>query len=439
MSDHITQSKHYRDTLYQFLFDDEDARVCKDIPEQSCSDVPANFFRLGAAQTLTKLADELANAKTVLPWLLESVGASSFWTGFLVPIRESISMLPQLVIANYVRSFTLRKNALALSAILQSLALLALAAIAFFMRGPWTGPAVIIILLLFSLARGLCSVASKDVTGKTIPKKRRGRLTGYAAAVSGVLTLILGLGLVTWVGKDASPPLFTFLLGFGAALWFLSAGFFSRIEEAPGATEGGGNALGEALKRLEILRADAPFRRFVLVRALLISTGLAGPYYIMLAYQSGAGGELFGFFVLASGFASAVSSAFWGRYADQSSRTVILTASSIASMLGVILFILDHTGVLQAGFAWVIPLAFFGVSIAHSGVRIGRKTYILDLAGGTKRTDYVAVSNTVIGAILLLSSSLGALTPWFGASGMLLLFSLLSLTGVILGAQLPEA
>ncbi len=438
MTNHNIKSKPRTEKFYQFLFDDEDARVCKDIPEESCSDVPQNFFRLGAAQTLTKLADEISNAKTVMPWLLEAVGASSFWVGFLVPIRESFSMLPQLIIAKYVRSFSLRKNALLLSAILQSLAMAALACIALFMRGPGTGAAIIGVMLFFSLARGLCSVASKDVTGKTIPKTRRGRLTGYSAAVSGVLTLIMGFALVGWVGQDASPLLFAVLLGFGAALWLIAGGIFSRIAEVPGSTEGGGNALTEALKRLDILRTDAPFRRFVIVRALLISTALSGPYYMMLAYQSGGGGELLGFFVLASGFASALSSAFWGRYADRSSRTVLMIASSIAAALGFILFTLDFCGVLQAGFAWIIPIAFFALSIAHSGVRIGRKTYILDLAGGTKRTDYVAVSNTVIGAILLVSSSLGLLTPWLGASGMLLLFSIFSLTGVILGARLPE-
>ena len=57
--------------------------------------------------------------------------------------------------------------------------------------------------------------------------------------------------------------------------------------------------------------------------------------------------------------------------------------------------------------AWFLPLAYFVLSIAHDGVRLGRKTYIVDLAGGNKRTDYVAVSNTVIGVVLLVVIVLG--------------------------------
>ena len=63
------------DRLYAFLVEEEDARVCKDIPEEACRVVPGNFFRLGTSQVLTKLADELSSAKTVLPWVLSSVAA----------------------------------------------------------------------------------------------------------------------------------------------------------------------------------------------------------------------------------------------------------------------------------------------------------------------------------------------------------------------------
>ena len=97
-----------------------------------------------------------------------------------------------------------------------------------------------------------------------------------------------------------------------------------------------------------------------------------------------------------------------------------------------------YTGVLDAGFGWVAPVGFFVLSIAHAGVRIGRKTYILDMAGPENRTDYVAVSNTAIGAVLLASSLLGLLTPLIGAAGMLVLLSVLGVTGSILGLRLPE-
>jgi hypothetical protein len=428
------------DRLYRIIFDEtEEARVCLGIPEEACHDVPGNFFKIGAAQTATKIADELVNAKTVLPWLLTALGAAPLWIGLLVPIRESMSMLPQILIADLVRRQPRRQTVWLWGAILQSAVLVVLAIVAVSLRGPWIGPAVIGLLLLFSLARGLCSIASKDVIGKTIPKKRRGRLTGLTAAVSGTLTIGLGLALVAFRSADTPPTLFAVFFAAGAGLWLVAAGIYRTIAEIPGATEGGRGAVREAFKRLSILRTDLAFRRFVIVRALLIATALAAPYYVLIARESGGGIELIGFFVLASAVASALSSFIWGWFADRSSRMVLIVAAAIASVLGIVVFILHTLGGGQNSLGWVATAGFFILAISHSGVRIARKTYILDLAGGDKRTDYVSISNTLIGAILLVSGVFGVLTPIVGAAGMLLLLSILGLTGVVLGIHLPEA
>ncbi len=427
---------HLIDQLYDYLFE-EDARVCKDIPDSACREVPGNFFKIGVAQTFGKLADEISNAKTVLPWLLSAVDASGFWIGLLVPVRESLSLLPQLLIAAAVRKQPRRKYAWVLSALLQGIALLIFAATALFLHGAMAGIAVILTLAFFSLARGLSSVAFKDVIGKTIPKTRRGRLTGITAAVSGLLTLVVGLTLIPWVKEGAHPSIFAVMFVAASAAWFLCMGFVLKIYETPGETEGGGNAFFEALKSLNILRTDAAFRHFVIVRSLFVSTALAGPYYVVLANESGSG-KLLPLFILASGAAASVSSLFWGRYSDRSSKMVLIAASAVASVTGVLLYGIYNLGLLKAGLGWVALAGFFLLAIAHNGVRIGRKTYLLDMAGGTKRTDYVAVSNTVIGLVLLASGLLGVLTPYIHADGMLLLLSVIGLIGAALGLKLPE-
>jgi len=190
---------------------------------------------------------------------------------------------------------------------------------------------------------------------------------------------------------------------------------------------------------LSLLKKDRPFRRFVIVRALLISTGLAAPYYVALARDQGAaaGGTL-ALFILASGLASALSSVFWGRFSDRSRRSVLLVAATGAASLGFLVFLLDLFGTLST-FGWIAPLAYFFLAISHSGIRIGRQTYILDMASGARRTDYVAVSNSVIGGVLLLSSALGFLAPLVGAGGMLLILSLMAFAGAWGGLSLPEA
>ena len=427
------------DKIYNYIFEDEDARVCKDIPGEACTNVPGNFFKISGAQTLTKLADELANVKTVIPWLLASVGAPDFWIGLLVPIKESGSMLPQLFIADIVRRRPNRKPVWIVGALIQCLALIGIGVTPLLFRGPITGALIIALLILFSLARGLVSVASKDIVGKTIPKTRRGRLTGITAAISGFLTILTGALLFPYIVKNENIILYSGILFFAAGLWIIATALFTTVQETPGATSGGGKAVKEALARLAILKTDLPFRRFVLARALFLTTALAGPYYIVMAKQIGSGGEMLAVFILAGGIASAVSSLFWGKYADKSSKSVMILSVSIASLLGVMIFILDKVEILSAGYFWLIPAAYFILSIAHSGTRIGRKTYILDLAGGKKRIDYVAVGNTMIGLILLLSGSLSVFTPFIGISGMLLLFAILGIIGIVVATKLPEA
>ena len=51
----------------------------------------------------------------------------------------------------------------------------------------WAGWLIVVLLVLFSLAGGLCSVAAKDVIGKSVPKTRRGRLNGLSATLAGLL------------------------------------------------------------------------------------------------------------------------------------------------------------------------------------------------------------------------------------------------------------
>jgi hypothetical protein len=100
-------------------------------------------------------------------------------------------------------------------------------------------------------------------------------------------------------------------------------------------------------------------------------------------------------------------------------------------------FLLDMSGLVSQQ-PWIAPLAFFALSIAHSGIRVGRKTYLLDMAGGSKRTDYVAVSNSVIGVALLLGGAVGFLAPLIGPSGVLLVLSLMGFSGAFWGMKLPE-
>ena len=427
------------DRAYQLLVNEEDARVCTDIDDRACKVVPGNFLLQVISQFFTKLGDAIANPKTVLAWMLSALGAPGVFTAFLVPIRESGSLIPQLVIASYVRLQAVRKWTFVVGCVLQAVAVLAMALVAVTLTGTAAGFGLLGALVVFSLSRGLCSVASKDVLGKTVPKTRRGRVSGWSEFLAGLVTIGVGTLLLLDLREPGDMATYLILLAIAAGLWLLAAGTYAMIREFPGATEGGGNAITEALKRLKLLQTDPPFRQFVIARSLLLCSALSAPFFIMLAHEQTDGALLvLGLFVIADGLASLVSAPFWGRFADTSSRRVMILAGSGAGLVGIVLVVIVNGIPPLADSQWLYPLFFFFLAIAHAGVRLGRKTYIVDLAGGNKRTDYVSVSNTVIGVVLLLAGSIGALTAIVPVSVVIIILAIMGVGGAILSARLPE-
>lgn len=430
------QSRNAAEQLYALIANEEDARVCKDIPDEACREVPRNFFLILASNVLTKLGDLLISPKTVLAWLLSAVGAPAL-VAWLVPIRESGSMVPQMVIAAWVRRKPIRKWFWTLGSLGQAISVVAMAASVWFFEGYAAGGGVIAALVAFSLARGFCSVSMKDVQGKCIPKTRRGRLSGLATTIGGSATVVL-TALLFWDRGDPGIAFYTLLLLLAATLWVMAGFLFAGIQEHHGETGGGGNAMTEALTSLSLLRDDAPFRHFVITRALLLCSALASPYFVVLAQKEANNGWLLGVFLLASSLASSVSASIWGWMADASSRRVMIRGAAIASSVCLLVSAIVLLTGEQTGSIWFYPIAFFTLSIAHAGVRLGRKTYLVDMAGGNKRTDYTAVSNTVIGFLLLVTGGFTALISMISDVAVILTLGLMGMAGTISALRLKE-
>jgi len=427
------------DRLYDYVTGDEDARVCRDIPEAACRHQPRNFFAYLLANLLNKVADEITSAKLVLPWMLGALGAPVALTGFLVPIREAGVLLPQLAVAAAVRHRPRRKGVWLLGGALSGLALAGMAFVAGSLEGAAAGWAVIALLVVFSLARGLCSVAAKDVLGKTVSKSRRGALMGTSAGLGGVAVLLVGLALGATDLAAAGDGVFVALLLGAALLWGVALASFAAIVEEPGATEGGGNAFSVALQHLALLRTDAGFRGFVWTRILLLSVALAPPYYILLAQaHTGGGVQGLGWLVVAAGLGASISSPFWGRMGDRSSRTVMALAAGGAGVLGLAAVAASWLELPGIASPWPWAAAILLLTVLHSGVRLGRKIYLVDMATAENRAALVAVSNTVIGVAMLLAGALGVVGNRIGAVGMLLLLSLLAFLAAGRARHLPE-
>ncbi|TVR54714.1 MAG: MFS transporter [Puniceicoccaceae bacterium] len=430
--------KPWTSRLYELLAEEDDGRFCRDLDDRACRQVPGNFLLQLVANTLTKIGDALGSAKTTLPWILAGMGAPLALASWLVPVRESGSLLPQLLLSARVRGLPIRKWVWVGGSLVEGACMAGMGLAGLYASGLAGGLMVIGLLVLFSLARGACSLAAKDVMGKTIPKQRRGRLSGWMAALSGLVAGGVSLWLVFQSGDNETSRLAAALLFAAGGLWVAAALTYGCIREYPGETSGGVRALDAVADGFRNLKTDAGFRRFVMVRALLVGSALSAPFYVVLGREAlGDSIRVLGWFILAGGLADVVSAPFWGRFADRSSRRVMIAAGVSGALLGAVVAGMALREALP-GAAGFFFLNFFLLGVIHGGARVGRKTYLVDYASGDRRTTLVAVANTFIGVVLLVMGGLTALLSLGGAPVAIAALAVASAAGGLLAVGLKE-
>ena len=405
----------------------------EDLDDGARRALPRNGPRILGATSLLNTADQLVHPPTVLTWALTGLGAPGWAVGLLVPVRESGSMLPQSALTPWVRSHRRRHRVVALGALLQAAGAAGIAAFLALSTGLVVGLGVLVSLALLAGGRAVTSLASKDTQGRTIPKGQRGQLTGTATVVAGALALTVGLAL-RLLGEGTAPHHLAWLAAGAAGLFVGVAALWERVEETPQEPD----ADHTPPQPWTLWRTAPDFRAFVVVRSLLLVTALA-PTFLVAAAATQNSSPLTGLapFVLGTGLASMLGGRLVGRAADRSSRLLMAWASAAATAvlavtLALALWLPDSVMV------WVLPAAYFLVTLAHTAVRTGRKTYLVDMATGDTRTAYTAAGNTLIGGVLLVvglvAGALAGLTPWWP----LAFLTGLGVLGAVMGLRLPE-
>ncbi|KAF0676992.1 MFS transporter [Profundibacterium mesophilum] len=419
----------FEETIFEALVDDPDGDG--ELDPRAAEHEPGNFLRHLGALSLSKLADGLLDPKLVLSWLLTSLGAGAFWVGLLVPIREAGALLPQLFTAPRIHAMARRKWAWATGSAVQGAAAAGIALAGLTLGGPLAGGAICAMLAMLALARSVCSVSYKDVLGKTVGRARRGTATGFASSLASVGVILFALALMSGLAERRTLVIAAITL---AALAWLGAGaIFSMLREPPTPRSPGKPALGQ----LALLGEDPQLARFIATRGLLTGTALAPPYLVVLASDAGGGAfTRLGALVLASSAASFVSSYIWGRLSDRSSRAVLRLAGLAGALAIGAALVLDAAGL--SGNAWALPGVLFVLMVAYHGVRQGRSTYLVDMAPKDMRPAYTAVSNTVIGVLLLGAGVFGALAAVAGAQATLALFAIMCLAATWIGRGLAQ-
>jgi hypothetical protein len=267
---------------------------------------------------------------------------------------------------------------------------------------------------------------------------RRGTVSGTAGTIAAAATLSLAVGYaVGWI--PLTVTVVSGMVMLGGVCWLLAAFVFGKIQEQPGATAGGIDGLAAVIAQLGLLRSDAQLRRLIGTRALLLSTALAPPFYIALSGESAASGlGTLGSFMIAAAAASLSSTYIWGRFSDRSSRLVLILAATIAMLANSLaaFVALLMPSVLEQGA--LLPALLFVLMIAHQGVRLGRSVHVVDMADRDSRATYTALSNSLVGLILLAGGIFGVIAQWLGIGVVLAIFTLMAALAIVAASGLDD-
>ena len=393
-----------------------------------------NARRFVWSNGLQNIGDQVVAPKTVLPWLFGAAGVPAVMTSFLVPIRESGSMLPQAFLSPWVTSKRSRKRVWLIGSWGQAIAAGLIALSALLLDGTPLGAVILILLAAHALFRSLCSLAGKDVQGRTISKGRRGSITGRATALAGAFTLAIGL-LLTFLPNNLPQWTIAALLAVGALTWALASLVFSGIDEPEAEPESND---GQSMKEMwALVKGDRDLQKFLVVRSLMLVTALSTPFIVVMAGDEGADLTGLGAFIIASGGASLLGGRVSGKLSDRSSKSTMAWAAGVASTV-IVALVASARLAPSAVNAWVMPLGFFLVNLAHTAVRVSRKTYLVDMADGDKRTMITGASNTVMGVVLLVVGAVSSAIAVLGPQAALIFLAVVGYAGVVGARNLKE-
>lgn len=425
--------------VFKSVLADDDSldRACKSIPEEACRHSARNYKANLYNGAASKLAEQTAGPNLVIPWLLQAIGAPVWILGFAMPLKQTFSLLPQMITAGYIRTLAVRKTVWTISGFIQALCLILMIPSAVYLNPFEAGVAVLFLLIIYSTASGTASVAFQDVLGKTIDKGQRGKLLSARAFAGGVLTIAAGL-IISRVRGGSITTLYLLLVA-GAVLWIISSLFFQSIKEEPGAVKGGRNAIKEAAAGIYLFKRYKGFRRYLYARLSLNVIEIAVPFYAFYASELlGTSKAGLGLFMMAIGVSQVISSPFWGRAADETSRKVLIQSALIsvaASVVAVVCYFLTDQLAVYAG----LLAAFVLMGLAEAGVRLGRKTYLVDATPADNKSTFTAFSNSLVGVLSLAAGVLGLIAEKTGAAGIIAVIGVLSLIAVFVSAHMPEA
>jgi MFS family permease len=426
--------------------------------------------------TLVNFGMAFVDPFTVLPVFIARMGGSSLLVGLVSALYGAGWFLPQVFVSGMVES---RRRVMGIYRQMAVLRILTFAAatLTIFLVSPQK-PALFLTLfitglLLTNIGAGIAGIPFLEITSRTIPTIRRGRFFGLRRFIGGVLGIGAGVfvgiilnentsavGASGWIAGTAHsiagslnlvghdfPVNYGILFLLGGFLISIGILLFCFVEEVPAKVVHQPRRLLEHLTTgFSIIRSDANYRLFYLVRICWQFSAMAFPFYSTFAVGDlGFSESTVGVFVSLWVGSGVISNVIWGRILDRKGNKLVLIITAGLSIIPPITGLaLDylHAGsgpVRSSAFVFaMIASTFFINGLIRSGRFISNITYLLEVAPEDKRPLYVGFMNSFTFP-LMLSPVIGGLILTLAGIRVLFLASVcFAVANLILSSRLRE-
>jgi MFS family permease len=300
---------------------------------------------------------------------------------------------------------------------------------------------------------GLIAPGWQDLIAHTFPPQDRGRFFGLTTFLGTTLGAIGGFGASRLLGAYSFPLDFVIAFAIAAVLIQTSWIFLAlshepmRVASAPAATlpstaatrpppSGPARLRGGNLRdTMEIVKRDAEFSRFLLVRTLMgLGTMGFGFVAVYTAKEFGTSDAGVALFTVALLFGEATGNLSAGTLADQLGHRypLLLGTGSVTAAFAVALF---------ASAGWVFYLVFALMGYAIGAGRVAAMMIVMEFAPADRTPTYVGITNSLAGAGGLIAPLVGSVLAGFSYPllfGVSTAINLAALVGLFVAVQDPR-
>lgn len=383
-------------------------------------------FRLGVINgVLYIFAEALLDPTLVLVAFLSHLTDSPFLLGLVIPIRDGAWSLPQFFISGWVQNHPLKIDIYKSMSYVRIAAWGILALSINLVHDPdWLLVAFFIAYLIAALASGIGGLPFMEVVSKTVPPRRRGELYAWRLGLGGLLG-IGASGLVRWMVSPQAPMRFPYNFGLLSIGYFVVGSIalllYNGVKELPDEYLPPRRTIRQQLtKALEILPGNTNYRLLLWTQTLMTIANSATPFFAVYVQREFQGPqEWVGIYLAVLMGANLISNLLFGRLSRRVDNQKVMQVAAGAGMLmsvGVVLLAVfgKAWGISSQTASICLLPVFFLSGVRGTGFAISSPSLMMNIAPDEDRTLVIGLTQTLLGAMLLLTSLSGVVYAVFG-------------------------